>query len=145
MNNLIIKISLILKKYKIIYYILNLTWGLLLTIIGWIVAFVMLITFHKPKLKNVVLCFYVNSKMGFGFSIGMTIVASVDSVIPHEIGHTYQNAIFGIFMPFLISIPSMIRYWYYVIKVKKGITFSSDWYESIWFEHSASEIGKVVA
>ena len=33
-------------------------------------------------------------------------------LIRHEGGHGIQNIIFGVLMPFLVSIPSFIRYWY---------------------------------
>ena len=40
----------------------------------------------------------------------------------HEFGHSFQNAILGPFMIFLVSIPSAIRYWYQTIRESKGKT-----------------------
>ena len=35
---------------------------------------------------------------------------SSEHVNKHELGHSYQNAILGPFMPFMVAIPSAIRY-----------------------------------
>ena len=53
----------------------------------------------------------------------------------HEFGHSIQNMIFGPLFPFIVAIPSAIRYWLdYYGKLK------SDYYD-IWFERTATEWG----
>lgn len=53
----------------------------------------------------------------------------------HEFGHSIQNMIFGPLFPFIVAIPSAIRYWLYTFKKLK-----SD-YNSIWFERTATDWG----
>lgn len=69
---------------------------------------------------------------------------SAESVTKHELGHTYQNCVLGPFFIFLVAIPSACRYWYKVIAQKHGKKFESTWYDSIWFEGSATEIGTYI-
>lgn len=141
--NISIKDSIFLNNHKWLYYILNLTWGLLMTIIGYIIALIMLITFHKPRFYKGVM-YFISRKINGGFSVGMVLVVcnESDALKNHEIGHTYQNAIFGIFMPFIVSIPSMIRYWYIEHQEKKG---KEIYYDGVWFEKSATDIGNCVS
>lgn len=140
---------------KFWYYALNYTWGLPLTIVGWLVAFVLRITGHKPVMKyGPCLVFSVGGRLWGGFSIGTTIVVDTDpsnfpdgittntEILSHEFGHSLQNAMFGPFMLFVVSIPSMIRYWWATIKQMKDPKFAKNFdYYSIWFEGTASEWG----
>ena len=131
-------------KHKSLYYLLNFTWGLLLTIVGMFVALYMLITLHKPHNYKGALIFYTKKPTNYGFSIGITIVVGQENegLKSHELGHTYQNAILGLLMPFLVSIPSVIRYWVREIQYKNGKELKP--YDSIWFEGQATNIGKMV-
>jgi hypothetical protein len=60
----------------------------------------------------------------------------------HELGHTYQNALWGPFTIFLVAIPSAIRYWYQIIREKQGKPNKP--YDSVYFEGSASYIGETL-
>lgn len=53
----------------------------------------------------------------------------------HEFGHSLQNIIFGPLFPFLVAIPSVIRYWYFTLKNPEKD------YDSIWFEKTATNWG----
>ena len=63
-----------------------------------------------------------------------------DYLMSHECGHGLQNIIFGPLFPFLIAIPSAIRYWYQEIRYKKGLPNKS--YDAIWFEGQATNWGQ---
>ena len=52
-----------------------------------------------------------------------------------------QNIIWGPLMLFVISIPSLIRFWYIRYLYKKCKSNIPDYY-SIWFEEQASRWGK---
>ena len=138
-----------MKINKFLYYALNYTWGLPLTIVGWLVAFALRITGHKPMMKyGPCLVFSVGGSQWGGFSIGTTIVVDTTTdkedlpTLNHEFGHSIQNAMFGPFMLFIVSIPSMVRYWWATIKSKKDIVFRRNFdYYSIWFEMTASVWG----
>ena len=59
----------------------------------------------------------------------------------HEHGHGIQNCYLGFLMPFVVAIPSAIRYWYRELKYdRKGLPPKTP-YDAIWFEHSATELG----
>lgn len=62
---------------------------------------------------------------------------STESVSQHELGHSFQVWL-GIFFPFVVAIPSMIRWWIRRLqpnKVHKP-------YDSFWAEDSATQCGK---
>lgn len=131
-----------LIKYPWLIYFLNYTWGILMTIVGWLVYFFCLIFLpnkidHKEHfMHNHIL--FIGKNWG-GFSIGMdSVIANnmsethTQHVRCHETGHTFHNAILGPFAIFLVYIPSVIRYY------RKKY----DNYDDAWYESSASEIGE---
>ena len=137
-----------MKKFlpikKSLFYILTFTWGLPVTVSGCIIAFLFLITGHKPKRFGYCLRFE-SSRLKGGFSAGMFIFAKKGAskyLLCHEHGHGVQNCLYGFFMPFFVSIPSSTRYHYR--KFKKCILRrpNNTPYESIWFEAQATEFGK---
>ena len=143
-----------LKLSKPIYYILNYTWGLLLTVAGWILAFALWITGHKAHRFGPCLVFQFGNVYWGGFSLGTTIVVDNDPenipkdkddispLLNHEFGHSIQNALFGPFMLFLVSIPSMIRYWYMMSRAADDPNYWAKVdYDAIWFEGTATRWG----
>ena len=53
----------------------------------------------------------------------------------HEFGHSIQNMFMGPFFPFIVAIPSAVRYWLdYFGKLKTE-------YDSVWFEYTATVWG----
>lgn len=120
-----------------------------MTLLGWVsYAFVYLIFKQKIKAWKFGPCYYImignnwgGLEMGKCFFVAYNMGDSWTLHTKcHEMGHTFQNAILGPFMIFLVSIPSAIRYWYQRIRTKKGK--SNKAYDLIWFEGSASEIGE---
>ena len=147
------KVGIFIGNHKVLYYILNYTWGLLMTIIGWIVYLVIVITKkdsifktdHKLS-KGIVL-----GKNWGGISLGTNVfvqniyskdviynINKTKELLNHEFGHTCQNALWGVLFLFVIAIPSLIRCIYYNTKRP-----DKD-YDSIWFEGSATYIGENV-
>jgi len=57
----------------------------------------------------------------------------------HEFGHSLQNLIWGPLFPFVIAIPSAIRYNYQNWRSKKGLENKD--YDAIWFEGQATKWG----
>lgn len=130
-----------LKKNKWLYYILLFTWGLWMSLIGLIVSLCLLIGAQKPCGIFGLWKFEIKERWG-GCSLGCMYIrdtTSVESVDRHEIGHTYQNCILGPLFPFIVAIPSAIRYWDRIRRKKKGETLKP--YDAIWFEGSATDIG----
>lgn len=127
---------------RIIFYFLNLTWGLPLNIVGFIVALVLLCAGKKPKRWGDCFYFEVGENWG-GVELGiifLTDKTSNEHTRNHEHGHAIQNCFFGVFMPFIVNIPSAIRYWYRRIREEKGLPNKTD-YDDIWFEGQATRLG----
>lgn len=130
-----------LHKNKWLYYILMFTWGLLMSLIGLIVTICLLIGAQKPYGIYGVWKFEIKEHWG-GADLGCMYVrdtTSSEATDRHEVGHSYQNCILGPLFPFVVAIPSAIRYWDRQRRAKKGETLKP--YDSIWFEGSASDIG----
>jgi hypothetical protein len=131
---------------KHIINILNHTWGFLMTLIGYVVRIVL--AFGKVQGHDLgVARFYVVGRNWGGVSLGTTILVSEDSdedTIAHELGHTIQNARWGLLFPFVIAIPSAIRYWYrrYLIGSGKKEWWELPDYDSVWFEGQATKLGE---
>ena len=135
---------------RTIYYILSFTWGIIMTIIGLLAALVLYIIGKKPTMHGPCLCYVVGTGWG-GISLGPIMIMSEsnakgDHTKNHEFGHSLQNCIWGPFFPFVIAIPSAIRYHQRENMVKSGqITAreleEKDPYDSIWFEGQATEWG----
>ena len=93
-----------------------------MTLIGVVAALLMLLLFRKPELCGYCIRFKIGNGWG-GVSLGLTIITdnqSESEITYHEHGHAIQNCIYGFFMPFLVCIPSAIRYWHreYLVRVK---------------------------
>lgn len=128
---------------RFLFYFLNLTWGLPLNIVGGLVAVVLLLAGKKPKRWGDCFYFEVGENWG-GLELGIFFLTSKNPSIHtrnHEHGHAIQNCFFGVFMPFIVSIPSAIRYWYRRIRTKKGLVNKTA-YSDIWFEKQADILGK---
>jgi hypothetical protein len=142
MKNFTIKLGIWFSHHKILYYILNFTWGILANVMGSFVALALLISGHKPRKYFGTVQFLVGENWG-GFSLGLFQVVCKDyteDLAYHELGHSYQNIWMGPFWLFVVGIPSIIRYNYQNHREKKGLPNAD--YDSIWFEGSATEIGK---
>lgn len=127
------------------YYILNLTWGLLMNIIGGIVALVLMCTGHKPIRCGTCIRFVVGKHWG-GLNLGLFFITDAmqdGHTLKHEFGHSVQNAMYGLLYPFIVAIPSAIRYWVIAYKEKKGQPVPE--YDSIWFEGQATDLGNKYA
>ena len=127
---------------KSLFYILSFTWGLPLTLIGLIVAMVLRICGYKPQKHGYCFYFEVGENWG-GLELGIVFLTNKNPttyIKNHEHGHAIQNCYFGFLMPFIVSIPSAIRYWYRRIRAVKGLRNETSYYD-IWFEAQASELG----
>ena len=127
---------------KTLFYILSFTWGLPLTLVGSIVALVLTMLGYKPKRHGYCFYFEVGENWG-GLELGIIFLTNKNPsnyIKNHEHGHAIQNCLYGFFMPFIVSIPSAIRYWHREIRVRKGLNNGSS-YDSVWFEGQATNWG----
>lgn len=128
---------------RILFYIVSITWGALLSIPGLIIM-LCLLPFGRVKVYHGRLCGVVGSSWG-GFNLGCCFLVckeaqNSDYTCGHECGHGLQNCLWGPLTPFVITIPSAIRYWYRNWALAKGKKLPD--YDAIWFEGQATEWGK---
>lgn len=110
-----------MKRLKLfLFYLLSFTWGLPMTLIGTIVSIILLIGKQKPEKFYNRIYFKIGKNWG-GVNFGPIFITDNSPSLhtkQHECGHGLQNIVLGPLMPFVVSIPSMIRYWLYEMKRK---------------------------
>lgn len=133
---------------QILYWVIQLTWGSLLTLPGLFIASFLLVFKHTKTIchKNgYSIIVEVGGNWG-GLNLGAisfcgryynTNAMFFEHTRRHEFGHSIQNMLFGPFQMFFVSIPSCIRYWYFRLTPKKV----HPPYDSIWFEGTATQWG----
>ena len=103
-----------MKALKTIgFWLVQCTWGILTTLPGLLVALTMLIIGKKPQRFGPCIYFVIGKDWG-GLSMGPIFLCCENAGLhtkQHEVGHSIQNMIWGPLMPFVISIPSVTRYW----------------------------------
>lgn len=134
----------------ILYWIGQLTWGIIMSLIGLIAALICNI-FLKGKAHKNGFTFIVEVGGNWGgVNLGcVSLCGGYTTVCPdkewfqhtrkHEFGHSLQNLIFGPLFPFIVAIPSAIRYHYQNYRDLKGLPNKE--YDAIWFEGTATKWG----
>lgn len=135
-----------LMRHMWLYYILNYTWGIIMTVIGWIVIGFVKLFLNKhitetdkfgPCLYHMLFDNWGGIELGVNFLIADRMGADWTLHTKcHECGHTFQNAIWGPLCIFISFLPSAIRYWVRRISKKSDTP-----YDLAWFEQSATFIG----
>lgn len=120
-----------MKKFVsyFVYWLIQCTWGFIMTFIGAIASLGLIITGHKPKLMGPTVYFEVGENWG-GVELGGFFICCKNSGMDtkyHECGHGIQNLIWGPLMPFVICIPSAARYWLFNLNspLKRAIYVSA--------------------
>ena len=135
--------KLILKR--ILFYIISFTWGGIMTTIGLVVLLVTL-PFGKFEIYHGRIYKRIGKNWG-GVELGCFFLCdnSADEyILAHESGHGLQNCLWGPLMPFVICIPSAIRYWYreFIWHFNREKFNKLPEYDAIWFEGQATKWGK---
>ena len=124
------------------YYTLSFTWGIVMTLVGLLMSFALLIAGKKPERNQYGIAFKVGKSWG-GFSAGPFAVVCEDTTqhtLNHEFGHSIQNCYYGPLMIF-VTIASVCRYHYFQWNRKHRPNKKLPEYDAIWFEGEASELG----
>ena len=114
-----------------------------MTLIGCLVASALIVAGKKPIKYGWCWYFEIGSGWG-GVNLGPIFIVSrgaSKTMKNHETGHGIQNIKYGVLMPFLVAIPSAIRYWYREIRRRIGKPCTTGYYD-IWFEAEASKLGE---
>ena len=112
--------------------------GWTLSLIGDIVYRVLSLMNYKPKDFYDICPYFEIGKGWGGLSLGWFFICAKDSYESlkcHEVGHTLQNANIGGWRMLVLSIGSVVRYWY------REIFGANTPYDSWWFEGQATELG----
>lgn len=123
------------------YWALSLTWGIIASLIGAFAALGALCLKGKPEANGPSFIVRIGKGWG-GVSMGPFALCSEDAsehTRRHEFGHSLQNALMGPLWPFLVGIPSAVRYWIFAYRRKRGKPNPE--YDSAWFEGTATEWG----
>lgn len=138
--------------FIIAYYLLNFTWGAIMSIIGLIATvFAMLFLHGKPHKNGCSYTVEIGGDWG-GLELGcFSFVGGYSKSDPkffehtrkHEFGHSLQNMILGPIAIFVSFIPSAIRYHVFQYRTKHGK--KNPPYDAIWFESTATKYGTIVA
>ena len=130
---------------KVMLIILSCTWGAPMTLIGLFATLGLLIAGHRPHRYGIGWYFVVGDGWG-GANLGLTTILCKTSAqgthtLNHETGHALQNCVFGVLTPFLVCIPSAVRYWWRRYQKRKGNKNLPD-YDAVWFEGQATRWGE---
>lgn len=129
---------------KNIFYMLSFTWGLPVTLLGCVAAFVLKVSGHASKKWGYCRYFELGENWG-GLNLGPVFFTNKEPsehIRNHEFGHAVQNCVFGPFMLLIIA-ASVVRYWMreYQHRIKKVPYADLPPYDSIWFEGQATMLG----
>lgn len=156
---------------KILYWFIQVTWGLPATLLGFFV-FIFVLIFKRPRwFHRNGYSFIVEFGDDWGglslgpFAFCGSYVAGFDltqfdydknvfnkyyklfdeeffeHVRRHEYGHSIQNLMWGPLWLFVVGIPSVIRYNDRLNKQIRNIPIKTE-YDDIWFEGQATKLGK---
>ena len=129
---------------KKLFYILSFTWGLPLTLIGCVVAVFLIAAGHKPFRYGWCWYFEIGENWG-GLELGIFFLTNKEPtkhLLQHESGHAIQNCYLGFLMPFIVCIPSALRYWYRELRYNRRNIKPPTKYDDIWFEGQATKLGQ---
>ena len=127
---------------KFIYWFLQFTWGFPLNVAGGILAFVLICKGKMPQKFGHAIYFEVGENWG-GLNLGAFFFVQENAsthIKRHEYGHGFQNIMLGVLTPFLITLPSAIRYHYRNYKRGQGCSLPP--YDSFWCEGWATRLGE---
>ena len=132
---------------RILFYVISATWGGVMSLLG-LVATLILFPFAERRVFHGRIYTVIGANwggvcLGCFFFVGKS-SANSDHTRAHECGHGLQNCIWGPLFPFVIAIPSMIRYWYreYTWRKNPEKYKTLPDYDAIWFEGQATRWGK---
>lgn len=128
---------------KALFYLISFTWGLPMTLAGIFAAAGLRLAGHKTKKWGWCRYFEIGEGWG-GCELGLFFVVNrrpSDHIRNHEHGHALQNCLWGPLMPFIICIPSFLRYHYRRLVKKRHPERKLPNYDAIWFEGQATDWG----
>lgn len=126
---------------RALFYILSFTWGILCSLLGLVAALTLraLGYYWYPNQYGYVI--FLGKPAWGGFTLGPFSFVCPDatpSLLAHEAGHSYQNAIFGPIMA-LLTLISIVHYW-----ISCFMPSVQNNYYDFWLEKNASQLGEAM-
>lgn len=124
------------------FYTLSWTKGILMSLAGALVAFVLICTGHRPKKHGWCTYFNVGKNWG-GLSLGMFFFTDQNNHLStrwHEHGHAIQNCFYGP-KQVIVTIQSACRYHKLMSMAKAGKPITEK-YDDAWYEGEATALGR---
>ena len=124
----------ILKLF--IFYFLQMTWGIIQNVLGFLIWIYVLLTGPKEERRFFYGALVTRWNLEASMSMGMFLFLGTDDerVIVHEYGHSIQSMLLGPFYLLIIGIPSFC--WanspHYVMSRKKGRYRYTSFYPERW-------------
>ena len=122
-----------------IFYTLQMTWGIIQNVLGFLVWLYVLLTGPKEERRFFYGALVTRWNLSSSMSLGMFLFLGTDDerVIVHEYGHSIQSLILGPFYLPIIGIPSLV--WantpHFVRSRKKGRYRYTSFYPEKWANH----------
>ena len=149
MFKLCAKTAKFLLKHRWLYYLLACTWGIIMTFLGLLISGVLgIASLFTKKIKFEKYHWIYGIKVGpdywGGLEMGLMFLRDHKSddryINCHEFGHTIQNCILGPLFPFVVGIPSAVRYWIQEFRRRKEKLNPP--YDGFWAEDAATQCGQ---
>ena len=126
---------------KKLFYLLSFTWGLPLTLCGYVAALFLMATGHRPCRFGACWHFTVGKRYWGGLNLGPVIFTqqgASESLKCHEHGHGIQNCFMGpLILPLVLL--SAARYHVRGWRAARGDVLKPS--DAWWFEGQATKIG----
>ena len=131
---------------KFLYYLIQWTWGLPMSLIGLFVFLICKICHCRHYWYRNAICIVLPNNFD-GLELGMFFIRGKWStgVCVHEYGHSIQNLWWGPLFLFVIFLPSACWYWYRRLYMKLRFPHTRKPlppYDTPWFERQATELGR---
>lgn len=125
--------------------LLSYTWGLPMSLVGLVAASFLKACGCDEEDNIYGKVIRVGHNWG-GVNLGPVSIVCQEAgryTLNHEFGHSVQNCYFGFLYPFIVAIPSALRYWdrRYKVEVEHVPAEVLPPYDSIWFEGNATSTG----
>ena len=135
------------KVYLFLFYFLQLTWGIIQNIVGFLIYIAVLTKYpNRPRLRYngafiTIWDGYYSASIGMFIFVGNRVrLKSFSRVVSHEYGHCIQSCILGPFYFLVIGLPSMI--WARTPRFKRKRDSGLYRYTDFYCEKWANRLGK---
>ncbi|MBQ4290119.1 MAG: hypothetical protein II719_02880 [Clostridia bacterium] len=129
-----------------LFLLLSLSWGLPTTLLGAAAAGILFCAGHRPVRYGWVRAFFLPG-IDWGLELGLFFIAPESGrlrICDHEFGHALQNCVLGPFNLGVVTVPSVLRFWYRRLRERSHKPLRTA-YDAAWFEGTATASGELAS